>query len=192
MEFFKNIISKVFSQPEEMEMGKVPLHNDILKRSDDFKARYAEWVALQQHFDILEQIRNSILNEGDFPVVRIRQQGIAGFSIGLEKVLIDNTTARMIHEFMKERVKALNYKMGSTHEEIYMHGGKPHRSERYYLKPRPSSFEKPYDQRYGNVLLELGFKEEKPDFLKCTVTWYSGLDYTEAKPYEELLGEMLH
>lgn len=192
MEFFKNIINKVFPQPEEMEMGKVALHNDILKRSTEFKARYAEWVAMKQHHDILDQVRKSILDEGDFPVIRIRQEGIAGFSIGLDNGLIDNNTARLLHEHLKERVKALNYKMGSTHEEIFMHGGKPQRSERYYLKPRPTSFEKPYGQQYGNVLLELGFKDEKPDFLKCTVTWYSGFDYLEAKPYEELLGEILH
>jgi len=190
MNYFKNIITGLFPDRESIENGKSPVYSDVLRRGESFRLAYYEWLAEGDYERTLGVLRDSVQDGGRFPVVRMLQKGVGGFTMDLTQEQIGPDMARFMLEALKDKMKSLDYRMGSTHEEGFLRNGEPHLSERYYLKPRIRSFQPPLEQKYGNVLLELGFYRDQPDFLKCLVTWYSGYDYTPPLPYEDFLAEV--
>lgn len=63
--------------------------------------------------------------------------------------------------------------------------------ETHYLKPVIQSFEPPYRQEYGNILLEMESRNQVPRYIKLKVTSYAGFDYEPPKDFDELVGKLV-
>lgn len=61
----------------------------------------------------------------------------------------------------------------------------------YFLKPKPSFLDKKYDQKYGNILMELKMDLKDSFHFKFQANYYSGFNYSEPKSFDDLLEILL-
>jgi hypothetical protein len=94
-----------------------------------------------------------------------------------------------LFEYFYERVLSLQYKRNAADRKIYLRENYIETIERYYLKPavNQTGVIKPVPQRYGNVLIELINRDDKPFYIKLLVTTYSGFDYEKPLPFDDFL-----
>ncbi|MCB0663320.1 MAG: hypothetical protein KDC24_11315 [Saprospiraceae bacterium] len=91
-------------------------------------------------------------------------------------------------EFIKDRVSEQNYKIQVADRMVYLKDGKQETVERYYMKPR-LEFDENYKakQRYGNILIELVYKNDQAFYLKLQATRYASHEHTTGYNFSQLL-----
>lgn len=94
---------------------------------------------------------------------------------------------RFLLDLFREKILSLNYRMYSSTIEKKKAAGDMLIFERHYLKPDVLNQGKPYEQYFGNILLELEFINNKVRYLKILSTYYTGYDYKPAMRFDDLI-----
>lgn len=92
-------------------------------------------------------------------------------------------------EIFKQKILSLGYRQQNADKHIIEKGDYVSTRERYYLKPQPT-FEIPLKQLFGNILLELDYRDRKEELLKIQVNVYSGYDYKEPLEFLKLIEKL--
>jgi hypothetical protein len=170
-----------------------PAERTLLTRPASFAQAYENWVTsgmATPWLDRLESAHN-VYRAGMDPVDESIDfmcfQASAGVVMCLQNEDSSAEDAMYLMEWMKDRVKALGYKLAVA--DKISKGAIV--KEKYFLKPpihRGSPHEVP--QMFGNITIELQFRNDHPANLKFHATHYHGRPYLPAQPFEALISHL--
>lgn len=183
--------SKITSKADNDKKG----FSKVLTRSDDFEAQYNNWKSNGDAALMLKLLRATIEgstgSEESSPGFDFYNlPGAKGFSVyGLSAT--DPGNYRFLMDLFKERLLEMDYRLYSSTIEQKTKIDLPHTAERHYLKPAARSTDKPMEQLYGNVLIELEIPDGRVKQLKLLATHYTGYDYRPVRDFDELMVNLL-
>jgi hypothetical protein len=191
MSLFNAIITKIFPKPDKIESGHQPVISEPIKRGEKFVERYNDWIDSEEARSIISTIHKGFNNylisgKADIPIGKYQGQGLSGLYIEGESKIRDEVYSFLL-DYIKERISFLNYRFYRSLYEAKERTGKIHSKEQYYFKPKPSSYELPVAQEYGNLTIEVDRIDEEVTYLKIMATSYAGFDYQEPKDFNELI-----
>lgn len=167
----------------------------VLTRSDDFEAQYNKWKSNGDAALMLKLLRATVEGstgpeESSLRVDFYNLPGAKGFSVyGLSAT--DPGNYRFLMDLFKERMVEMDYRLYSSIVEQKTEADRPPVVERHYLKPAARNTDKPMEQLYGNVLIELEIPDGHVKQLKLLATHYTGFDYKPVRGFDELIGNLL-
>jgi hypothetical protein len=165
----------------------------FLTRPASFGQAYENWLSEGKATPWLDRLESAYnvyragMDPVDDSIDFMCFQSSAGAVICLQNEDSSAEEAMYLMEWMKDRVKALGYKL-SVSDRI---SKGVMVKEKYYLKPpihRGSPHEVP--QMFGNITIELQFRNGDPANIKFHATHYHGRPYLPASPFEELLSHL--
>ncbi len=111
-----------------------------------------------------------------------------GFVIHFYKTNYNRQEVSHLFDFLKDQVKALNYKVQISDTRTYNRENWVETVERHYLKPRPGKDRKEkINQRFGNITIELLLRDDRVYQLKFQATAYRDHQYEEAEKFRDLM-----
>ncbi len=145
-------------------------------------SRLVDWVHAQY---ALTAVDSSAVDEGmDF----LNTPSSKGFVVHFFKTQYSRRDATHFFDFLKERVtENLNYRKQISDSRTYNRPNWVESTERHYLKPRINFATVPHNQQYGNILIELILRDEKPYQLKFQATNYNDKQFTIAHDFKDLM-----
>ena len=190
---------KTFFQEAETSSPTKPLVHELIERSDAEIDDYRQWRELHVRRQLTDWL------DEQFQQYRTEKQSARsidfldtpsskGFVIHFDDLRYSLRDARHFADYLKERVRSLNYRTQISDLRTYQNGPWVETIERHYLKPRPGQPvdpEKLFVQRYGNVMIENVLRDEKPYRLKFRATVYQDRLFEEAKSFEKLMGVLV-
>lgn len=186
-DFVKNILATLFGSNEAIDALNGPL-----VRKDSFIKKYDLWKqngVRDSLFSLIHSLFVEVRFENEFrPEFYIYTSPQANGFYFNDKFEIDPIEFEFLLDSFRETVLSMGY-VNYTSDVKYSE--KPagiQRIDRHYLKPEiDRNAEKPLDQKFGNILLELYFLDDKPQYLKVMVSVYSDQNYREALGFEEFV-----
>jgi hypothetical protein len=186
---------KELFQSVEKSSASQPVLKGPIKRSEDELADFDKWKSglSQKHlFDWIhneyatylvepEQLAESI----DFINIRATR----GFAIHFYKLNYPLRDINHLFDLLKEQLRNVGYKGNNSSSRTYNRPNWVERLDRHYLKP-PIAFVEDgvrMDQRFGNVTIELLFRNDKPHLLRFSATSYVDRNYEKAENFDDLM-----
>ena len=117
-----------------------------------------------------------------------------GFVVHFYKTRYSRRDVTHFLDYLKGKVQELNYRIQVSDRRSYQRAQHAETTERHYLKPRTGKYdpERPkFHQRYGNVMIELVFRNDQPWQLKFRATTYKDSQFHEAESFEDLMQSVL-
>ena len=187
-----------------------PVDHAPLTRHRDRAEDYAQWRGGVVHERLLawlaEQYANFLTDRGrvDEAVDFLDTPSSKGFVVHFAKTGYSLEEAEFFQLYLRERVLSRDYRTQVADARTYSRAGRTERTDRYYLKPRPN-FAHPggedvpmdvhtagqFDQQYGNVLIELVVRDDRPHHLRFSATVYHDRVYKDAEGFGGLMGVVL-
>jgi len=188
-EHFKNLFQK-----SEQSSPSNPFIHELIERSSTELEDYDFWKntlvckQMQQwvfkQFDLFLALPQETEETIDF----LNTVSSKGFVLHLHKTNYSKRDALHFFDFLKEKVKGLNYKSQISDRRVYNKPNWVEQAERHYLKPRPSFGETgKLNQAFGNITVELIFRNEKVYHLKFSATRYNDHLFEKGKEFQELM-----
>lgn len=189
-------IKDLFQSVEESSPSQPAVHK-LIERSEtelqdyDFWKntlvchRLMDWVSAQH---AIYQVDKSVIDEGiDFLVTPSSN----GFVIHFHKTQYSKRDTIFLLDFLKERIQeSLNYRKQISDIRTYNRPTWVETTQRHYLKPRIDFSVSPFNQEYGNILIELIFRNDKPYRLKFQATNYNDMQFTKAGDFNTLMQQV--
>lgn len=194
-EFFKGL----FNKAEESAPNR-PLVHEVITRTEDEQADLEQWKEtlvcrrlkdwLSDQYAVFRVAPDSIDEALDF----LDTPSSKGFVIHFYKTRYSERDVTHFLDYLKHKVLDLEYRTQVSDRRSYQKKGKVEMVERHYLKPRTGAYdvENPkFRQRYGNVMIELTFRNDTPYNLKFRATTYRDHQFHEAKDFGDLMQAVL-
>lgn len=192
MDFVDELWAKLFPGNQD---PRQPLIIEPLTRGEDYHRSYFSWLNNGYHRPIMAEIFAAWHRRkaGEEPLLDIRlleMPAANGWALAYQPELGERIFQHLF-DLLKERVQALGYRVQIAERRITDKKKVVETIEKYYLKPITDLAELPCEQRYGNVLIELHYRDYKPQYLKFMATFYSDRMYKPALPFSQLQEELL-
>jgi len=180
-----------FKDADESSPTK-PFIEEQLERTEAEKEDLKRWKLSDACMDFCSLVYDSFLeNKRHSSLTFLKFRSSSGFIINLEKEKAKLRDAQRFMDFLQEKVLSFNYKRQNSNYRLYTKNNKTEKIERFYMKPRLNVLEdRKVDQLYGNVMIELTIREEKPLKLKFQVNRYSDRNYSDGRTFEQLMEEL--
>ncbi len=187
MNLFDQIYTKLFKTEKNANQPLVV--DGIIKRNADFVRNYQEWKVSSNCKSMLDDVSKSyaLKKEGmdNDPEMAIHAgTNSNGFAIHFGS-RFDKTSFHFFFDYLAEKVKQLDYKVSISKQTLKEKDDEVEKKEMHYLKPK-NKFEKPIDQKYGNVQIEYLEVNNEPSRIKFIVNSYPDRNYTEALSFQSL------
>ncbi len=113
-----------------------------------------------------------------------------GFAIHFHKTNYPIRDITHLFDFLKEQVRNIGYRSYTSNSRSYNRLDWVEQLDRHYLKPPIIFREKGelIDQRFGNITIELIYRNSKAFQLKFSATRYPDRVYKKADSFDELMG----
>lgn len=191
--YFKSLF-----QQSETSSGSNPFIHELIDRTETEKKDYAFWKETLVARRLLDWLGDQ------YAVYRLEPQRVdeainflntpssKGFAIHFNQTQYSKRDVTHFFDWLKEKVKALDYRSQISDTRTYKKGDSMETTERHYLKPRAdfTSKEK-FNQGFGNITIELVFRDEEVHHLKLISTSYSDRLYKDAADFRELMQILL-
>lgn len=190
-------IRQIFREAEESSPSNPAIH-EVIERTAEEKGRYEQWLNslvkrrltdwLDNQYAIYRVTPDDIDEAMDF----LNTPSSKGFVIHFYKTNYNRQEVTHFFDFLKDQMKALDYKLQISDTRTYSRERWVETVERHYLKPRPQ-FEKgkKIDQRFGNVTIELLLRDDRVYQLKLQATSYQDHLYSDAAEFRDLMQAIL-
>ncbi len=198
-EFWDNI-KKLF-QTAEASTPSQPVIHEVIERDEVFNIEFENWkqkLAKQRILDWLKAEYSSFLIENenrDKAVAFLNTASANGFVIHFHQTKYQKKEIVFLFDYFKEKVKLLNYKSYLSDTRTYNRPAWVERVDKHYLKP-PTNLKKPeagnFDQGYGNITIELTYRNDKIWNLKFQAVNYNDRMYKKAEPFKDLMNKILN
>lgn len=194
-DYFKGLFKKA-----EESSPTQPLVHEVIKRTNEEKADLANW----QETLVCRRLKDWL--SAQYAVFRVDPERIdealdfldtpssKGFVIHFHKTRYNRRDVTHLFDYFKNKVLHLDYRPQISDRRSYQKGQAVEVVERHYLKPRTGTWDQEnpkFRQRYGNVMLELTFRNDLPWNLKFRATTYKDRQFHEAKAFSELMQAVL-
>ena len=189
MAFFDQLYGRLFQK----QSNDAPVVFEPLTRSDKFLKNYEEWKSSGKG----DKLKATIL--------RSYQLKTAGLSNNPEVHILNGTSANgialtfdsslnrldlpFLMEYLKDFILLENYRLVNADRHIKVKSDQVETVEKYYLKPIILS-SKPYNQLYGNLLIEFVNINNRPSYIKWLASCYHDSNYQPAIPFTELFEKL--
>jgi len=186
----RKYLKQLFNKTEQSSVSNPVLH-ELLKRSDQHLTDYEDW----KHGLARKRMTDWLIAE--FSVSKSNPQALddaidfmdnlhsRGFILHYQEDRQESDYLYLL-DFLKERVLELGYKSYMSDVKSYSRNEDVETIQRHYLKPKPS-FEPPINQQFGNVTIELVFKNDKTKHLRLSATPYMDRTYQEPREFSQLI-----
>lgn len=192
-EYFKSLFGKAKESSPTM-----PLVREVLSRSEEEKQDYAHWREtlvcrrlvdwLRDQYAIYQVLPDDVDKGIDF----LNHASAKGFVVHFHETRYSARDLRHFLDYLRDQTLTLNYRSQLADIRSYAQGFEVEVSERYYLKPRPDwQVEGPYNQAFGNVMIEAIFRNDRPHHLRFSATSYQDRLYTEPRDFREMMLKLL-
>lgn len=194
MSLWENI-KKLFTAAEQSSSNTPVIHKVIERTATELQA-YERWKNTLGSQRLLDWIRGEHVNfvvdpQGtDAAIDFLNTPSTKGFVIHFYKTRYTAVEVNHFFDFLKERVLTLDYKSYLSDTRTYNRKEWVERMDRHYLKP-PTNIRNPekgqFNQRFGNITIELMFRNDKIYLLKFSATTYNDHLYKKAEEFNELM-----
>jgi hypothetical protein len=194
MSFFDSIIQNLFpSEKNEKQIG-LPLVIEPIKRTEKENNSFFRWLNEHQFEDLLKKISKSyqlkkLGEESDIQVHILKLSSAQGIAITYHSSIEVNHFLHLF-DLWKDRILREGYILNIAERQFFNEKDHVKKVEKYYLKTpisRNIIENQKIEQKFGNILLELIFINDKPLYLKLLATTYSDRMYNLPYPFENLL-----
>lgn len=201
-------IKGLFTRAEESSPSRPVIH-ELIQRSEKEKEDYADWKKTL----VRRRLQDWLLDQ--YAVYRVSPADIdesldfldtpssKGFVIHFHKTRYSPRDVRHFFDFLKEQVLRLDYRAQLSDVRTFNRPAWVATVERHYLKPgSPFRRQTPpgttsldtasgssplFNQRFGNITVELVLRDERPHYLKFQATAYQDRLFTEAEDFRNLM-----
>ena len=188
-------IKNLFQAAEESSPSQPVLKSEI-KRSEEQQADYESWKNGLPKRRLLDWIHAEYANyliapdEVATSIDFINIRTTRGFAIHFYK--LDYSLRDITHFFdlLKELLRKVGYRTYTSDSRTYNRPNWVEQLDRHYLKPPIVTRERgeKIKQTFGNVTIELLFRNDEPYQLKFSATSYNDRNYEEAEGFDALMG----
>ena len=192
-DYFKNLFKKA-----ETSSPASPLIHEMIQRSAEETSDYLFWKNTlvcqglrtwirEQH--VVFQIAPDNLDEAvDF----LDTPSSKGFVIHFHKTRYNHRDVVHLFDYLKEQVLKINYRTQISDARTYERPNWVESVQRHYLKPRSQQNEQgQFNQQFGNVMIELTFRNDQVYNLKFRATSYRDSQFSEALNFKDLIRKVL-
>lgn len=190
-------IKKLMSGSEKSSPSQPTIH-EVIHRSDEFLSQYENWKqSLIKHrlIDWLNHeytLHTSSPKDIDEALDFLNMPSSKGFVIHVSKTDFKEKDITYLFDYLKEKILALEYRTQISDTRTYDRPNWVERADRHYLKPKPNFEDKTkMNQLYGNINIQLVWRNDKAYYLKLSATHYQDHLYQEAYPFKNLMNELL-
>ncbi len=186
----RKYLKQLFTATEQSSVSN-PVHHELLKRSDQYLLEYETWKNSANR----KQITDWLIAE--FSVSKSNPQTLdeaidfmdnphsRGFIIYYRNEHPESAYLFLL-DFLQEKILDLGYRNYMSDIKSFTKKEDVETVQRHYLKPKPT-FEPPINQEFGNVTIELVFKNEKTTLLRLSANPYSDRLYQPPKEFAQLV-----
>lgn len=200
---FWNRIRELFTEAEESSPTH-PVEHEVLLRHKQMAPALAQWRGGVVAGKLLTEIERGYAaflqgeRAGTASVEFLDTPSTKGFVLFFDSLNYTFNEAQLLQLLLRERVLAAGYRTQVADLRRYALGKGVEQTDRYYLKPRMSFDlvgDTPLDmhtagqlsQGFGNVLVELVTRDERPHLLKLSATVYQDRVYRPADQFAQLI-----
>ena len=190
-------IRNIFQEAEDSSPSNPAIHA-LIERSQEEQESYRQWLEslirrrlvdwLDNQYAIYRVAPDDIDEAMDF----LHTPSSKGFVIHFYKTNYTRREVTHFFDYLKDQVRALNYKSQISDTRTYNREKWVETVERHYLKPRPN-FEKgaKVAQRFGNITIKMVLRDDQIYQLKLQATSYHDHQYQEAEEFKDLMQSIL-
>ena len=198
MDFWKKI-TDLFQQAEDSSPSQPVIH-EMIVRTEAQKKDYAFWkstLVRRQLSDWLIQqygLFKALPRETDEAIDFLDTPSSKGFVIHLYKTQYSERDATYFFDYLKERVLAAEYRTQISDCRAFNRPQHTEKIERHYLKPKPDFLpekQEKLNQRFGNVMIELEFRDDNPYRIKFRATGYRDSLFKDTEDFQDLMGILM-
>ncbi len=202
-------LKSIFQSAEESQPSSPAIH-EVLSRHKDETEAFARWrdgLVCRRLLDWLSDQYALFLTEPnrvDSGLDFLSTKSQKGFVIHFNDTQYSLKEAEFFQLYLRERVLTQAYRTQVADARTYSKAGATERTDRYYLKPRPS-WSHPdgpdvamdghtadqHDQQFGNVMIELVVRNDKPHQLRFSAAIYHDRVYKDATGFGALMDIVL-
>lgn len=202
-------VRALFGEAEQSDRNN-PIVHSTLARHRDSADEFAAWkrtvVALRLRDWLADQYAAFLTDPTrvDRGIDFLDTPSSKGFVIHFGDTQYTLREAEFFQLYLRERVMQHEYRTQVADSKTYAYSGGSERTDRYYLKPRPdwsapegheggmNTYTKgQFNQQFGNILIELVVRNEKPWRLKFSATIYHDRVYQKAQAFGALMDLVL-
>ncbi|MEY3052062.1 MAG: hypothetical protein RLY31_1847 [Bacteroidota bacterium] len=187
----------LFRQASESSAANPYLH-EVIHRSEADMQAFRAWQGSLRHRRILDWLHDQyavwqVLPDDVDPAVDfLHTPSSKGFAIHLHRTDYSRQELTFLLDHFRDRVCSLDYKVQLSDTRSWTNTDRVETVERHYLKPRPAwSENRRFDQKFGNITLELVLHDEKPQLFKCRANCYNDRLYSDAQAFPQLMQALL-
>ncbi len=187
-EYFKNLFNKA-----ETSSTSQPFIHEVIKRTEEELVAYENWkdrLERRRLTDwLIAEYTSSKNNPGNVdPALDFMDNSRAqGFIIHYQEEHLASDYVFLL-DYLKEKTLEMGYRSYMSDQKTYQKGAFVEGVQRHYLKPNPQAdSSQPINQQFGNITIELVFRDEKTHHLRLMATGYSDRLYTETRDFKEFM-----
>lgn len=195
MSFFDKVWQKLFGRQFKYPSSE-PLVAEALLRTQPQKSEYFQWLQHGAGQEIQDQVYHAytqkLLGQAEEYAVHLLQMPYAnGFALTYPPSLSPDSF-RSFFDWLKDRILVQdNYRLVNAERQFYDRGKYVEIKEKYYLKPHITSEDHPpFNQYYGNILIEHIVIDNTPSYIKLVANVYSDRMYTKATDFKHLMNDI--
>jgi hypothetical protein len=192
MSNFWDQIKAAFKSAEESNPNEPVIH-ELIERSEREQLDYDRWKRTLSRRRLLDWLVDQYAafqtkSRLDDSIAFLDTPSSKGFVIHVHQTQYGKEEIKYFFDYLKERVLELNYRPQISDRRIFNRNQWVEMQERHYLKPR-NTFEEgvAIDQRFGNIMVELEYRDDKVYNLRLRATLYSDSLYNKGESFRSLM-----
>lgn len=196
MEFW-DYLKNLFKKAEESSPAQ-PLIHEVIERSEAERQDYLHWREtlvrrrlqdwLNNQYSIFRVTPDNIDEALDF----LDTPSSKGFVIYFFKTRYSERDIMHFFDFLKEQVLTLDYRTQVSDRRTYNRPQWVETVQRHYLKPKPDFMrEGKFEQKYGNIMIEMESRDEQVHNLRFRATSYRDHLFKDAHDFKDLMQMIL-
>lgn len=194
MHYFDKIWSQLFPQSRPSHL---PILEEALLRSDTDKQNYWRWLNAGSYHKLLSDVREGYeQKKRNLPGSRLEVHILkSDQSNGIAITYPNHVQAahfEHLFDLLRDRTQNLGYQHYTSGRRVFDRAKYIETIDKHYLKPPKQGLkEPPFDQQYGNILIELIWIDRRPSFMRLMAHVYSDHLFGKARTFDELLEHLL-
>lgn len=170
------------------------ISHELIHRTDEELKAFEKWKLSQCRQEMLAYIANNYKIWKNTPCEQcdgidfLKMKSFDGFIVHFMDLDRDCDDVRHLFDYLKERIRVLGYVPYVSDVKEFERTRWIEKVERHYLKPPLKiQVEKKRKQRFGNINIELLFRDGEPLHMKFAACTYQDSQYEDPEDFEELV-----
>ncbi|MEM6297568.1 MAG: hypothetical protein AAF740_02660 [Bacteroidota bacterium] len=194
MRYFDKILQQLFPKNRP---SNLPILEEPLRRNEQDHQSYWKWLNNGTYHTLLQEVRQGY---------ELKQQNIGGSKVEVHILKSPQSNGiaitypkqlpaiqfQHLFDLLRDRMQKLGYLHYTSGRRVFARQNYEETIDKHYLKPpKPELTCPPFDQHYGNVLIELIWVDRRPSFLRLMAHIYSDSLFQKPLPFDDLAKQLL-